>query len=112
LAEIYRGDVFEWPNVPKDHPMGGKRRKWVVVSRDAFNEGSPHILACPLTSYPPQAIDISIRKTPHNSLDHDSSLTVCMITPIRKTTMGPVISHLGRGDLQPIIERLDMIVGG
>ena len=111
MATICRGDIFEWPDVPEDHPMGQKRRKWVVVSRDSFNEGSRHILACPLTSYPPQPIDISIRKTPHSRLDHDSALTVCMITPIKKTAMGPIISHLSRPDLQPIIDRLDMLAG-
>jgi mRNA-degrading endonuclease toxin of MazEF toxin-antitoxin module len=111
MARICRGDVFEWPNVPDDHPMGRKRRRWVVVSRESFNEDSRHILACPLTSYPPQPIDISIPKTPHNRLDHDSSLVVCMISPIKKATMGPVISHVGHKDLQPIIDRLDMIVG-
>jgi len=111
MAKICRGDVFEWPNVSEDHPMGSKRRKWVVVSRDPFNEESRHVLACPLTSYPAQPIDIGIAKTPHNRLDHDSSLIVCMITPIKKTTIGPVISQLARHDLQAVIDRLDMIAG-
>jgi mRNA-degrading endonuclease toxin of MazEF toxin-antitoxin module len=111
MARICRGDVFLWPSVAEDHPMGGKRRRWVVVSRDAFNDESPHILACPLTSYPAQPIDISIPKTPHNRLDHDSALIVCMITPIKKTTMGPTIAHVTRDDLQPLIDRLDMITG-
>ncbi len=108
---ICRGDVFEWPNVPENHPMGTKRRKWVVVSRESFNEYSRHILAGPRTSDAPQPIDISIPRTPHNRLDHDSSLIVCMITPIGKTTMGPVISHVDHKDLQPIVDLLDMIVG-
>jgi len=111
MAMICRGDVFEWPNVPESHPMGSKRRKWVVVSRDSFNENSRYVLACPLTSYPPQPIDISIPKTPYNRLDHDSSLVVCMITPIKRAAMGPVISHVGRKELQPVIDRLDMIAG-
>lgn len=111
MPTICRGDVFEWPDVPEDHPMGSKRLKWVVVSRESFNENSRHILACPLTSYPPQPIDISVPRTPHNRLDHDSSLVVCMITPIRKTTMGPVIAHVDHSELQPLIDRLDMIVG-
>ncbi len=111
MATICRGDVFEWPDVPEAHPMGSKRRKWVVVSRDSFNEESRYVLACPLTSYPPQAIDISIPKTPHNRLDHDSSLLICMITPIRKAAIRSIIAHIGRKDLQPIIDRLDMLVG-
>jgi len=111
MARICRGDVFEWPNGSDDHPVGSKRRKWVVVSRESFNEDSRHILACPLTSYPPQPIDISVSKTPYNQLDHDSSLVVCMITPIKKTTMGPVIAHVDRRELQPLIDRLDMMVG-
>ena len=89
--------------------MGAKPRMWVVVSRDIFNRGSRHVLACPLTSYPARAIDVEVPATPHNPLRHTSSLLAAMITPIAKEQLGECVGRLGRGTIAPVVDRLRMI---
>ena len=61
MADPLQGEVYHWPQIKKNHPMGSETiHKWVIVSRDAFNESSSHVLGCPLTSYPATAIDIEV----------------------------------------------------
>ena len=91
--------------------MGSRKKHyWVIVSRDAFNEASQHVLACPLTSYPPNVLDIEVRKTPHNKLDHDSALLPRMITPILKDELGKPITRLPTQVTSQVLDRLRMIV--
>ncbi|MGQ9648608.1 MAG: type II toxin-antitoxin system PemK/MazF family toxin [Phycisphaerae bacterium] len=56
MADPRQGEVYAWPAVKDNDPMGSRQTHgWVVVSRDAFNESSGHVLACPLTSYAPHS---------------------------------------------------------
>ncbi len=111
MADPLQGEVYIWPQVKDNHPMGSKKKHcWVVVSRDAFNESSSHVLACPLTSYPPNNLDIEVKKTPHNKLDHDSALLPRMITPILKDELGEPISRLPKQITREVLDRLRMIV--
>lgn len=111
MADPHQGEVYIWPQVKDNHPMGSKKKHcWVVVSRDAFNESSNHVLACPLTSYPPNNLDIEVKKTPHNKLDHDSALLPRMITPILKDELGDPLSRLPKQITREVLDRLRMIV--
>ena len=110
MSNVLQGGIYRWPDVPENHPMGHKRRMWVVVSRDAFNEHADHVLACPLTSYPPTALDIAVKRTPHNLLDHDSSMLPRMITPILKSELGDALGQVSREPMQMILEKLRLIL--
>jgi len=111
MADPLQGEVYYWPKIKKNHPMGDeKTHRWVVVSRDAFNKGSEHVLACPLTSYPPTKLDIEVKKTPHNRLDHDSSLLPRMISPILKEELGEPVTRLTKTATGQVLDRLRMIV--
>lgn len=111
MSEPLQGEIYFWPRIKDNHPMGDeKTHRWVIVSRDVFNERSLHVLACPLTSYPPTALDIEVKKTPHNGLTHDSSLLPRMITPILKEELGPPIARLPRAITSQVLDRLQMLV--
>ncbi|MBN1490647.1 MAG: type II toxin-antitoxin system PemK/MazF family toxin [Phycisphaerae bacterium] len=111
MADPLQGEVYYWPQIKKNHPMGDQKvHRWVVVSRDVFNKGSAHVLACPLTSYLPTALDIEVKKTPHNRLDHDSALLPRMISPILKDELGEPIARLSGSVTQHVLDRLRMIV--
>ncbi|MHC4444303.1 MAG: type II toxin-antitoxin system PemK/MazF family toxin [Planctomycetota bacterium] len=111
MADPLQGEVYCWPQIKKNHPMGDvKTHKWVIVSRDAFNENSNHVLGCPLTSYPPTAIDVEVKATPHNKLDHDSSLLARMITPILKEELGQPITRLPPNITGQVLDRIRMLI--
>ena len=111
MTDPRQGEVYIWPAVKDNHPMGSKKvHRWVVVSRDAFNESSSHVLACPLTSYPATVLDIGVKKTPHNKLDHDSSLLPRMITPILKEELGEATTQLPKQVISEVLDRLRIIV--
>lgn len=111
MADPRQGEVHAWPAIEDNHPMGSRKTHWwVVVSRDAFNESSGHVLACPLMSYTPTVLDIGVKKTPHNRLDHDSSLLPRMITPILKEELGEAITRLPKQTISEVLDRLRMIV--
>ena len=111
MADPRQGEVYIWPRIKDNHPMGSrKQHRWVVVSRDAFNESSSHVLACPVTSYPPTVLDIEVKKTPHNKLDHDSALLPRMITPILKEELGEALTRLPKQVTGLVLDRLRMIV--
>lgn len=105
-----QGEIYRWPDVADNHPMGVKSRRWVVVSRNAFNEGSGHVLACPITSSPPGPPDITVEATPHNSLDHDSVIRVTMITPISKSELNSPLARLGTRYTRQVLAKLAMLV--
>lgn len=106
-----QGTIHYWPASPGKHPMGKKEgRRWVVVSRDRFNQNSRYILACPITSYPPTEIDLPVAATPHNTLDHDSSIIVSLITPILKDELQPTKGRVAAGVLRPILEKLRLVL--
>lgn len=110
MASPLQGEVYYWPAVKANHPMGDRKtHRWVVVSRDAFNQASAHVLACPLTSYPPTLLDIQVKATPHNRLDHDSSLLPRMITPILKEELDEAIARLPKEATRQVLDRLRMI---
>jgi mRNA-degrading endonuclease toxin of MazEF toxin-antitoxin module len=110
MAEPLQGEVYVWPDVKPNHPMGAKPRIWAVVSRDRFNAHSSHVLACPLASYPPNALDIEVKATPHNRLDHDSALVPRMITPILKDELTSPRGRLPRNVVAQVLDRLRMIL--
>ncbi len=112
MADPRQGEVYIWHIIKKgNHPMGSeKTHRWVVVSRDAFNESSNHVLACPLTSYQAKALDIEVKKTPHNRPDHDSSCLPRMITPILKEELGESITRLPKQVTGEVLDRLRIIV--
>ncbi|HOD82426.1 MAG: PemK-like protein [Planctomycetes bacterium ADurb.Bin126] len=95
MSDPLQGEMRGWDQVPDNHPMGDKNRMWVIVSRDAFNRSSSYVLACPITSYPPTQLDITVPATPHNPLSHQSAMLVRMITPILKRELGPALGRLG-----------------
>ena len=106
-----QGEVYFWPEIKENHPMGDEiTHRWVVVSRDAFNKGSPHVLACPLTSYAPTSLDIGVKKTPHNKLRHDSAILPRMITPILKEELGEAITRLPPNVTCQVLDKLRMLV--
>jgi len=91
--------------------MGTKEnRMWVVVSRDVFNRDSRHVLACPLTSYPPTVLDIEVKDTPHNPLSHASAMLPRMISPILKSELGPAQGRLPSKVVAQVVDRIRMIV--
>lgn len=111
MTEPLQGEVYFWPAVKDNHPMGDQKvHRWAVVSRDVFNQNSKYVLACPITSYPPTALDIGIKATPHNRLNHDSSLLPRMITPILKEELTEPITRLPANLLKPVIDRLRLII--
>src|SRR5688572_7932405 len=111
MASPLQGEVYRWPEIQGNHPMGGEKvHRWVVVSRDAFNESSDYILACPLTNYAPTALDIGVKKTPHNRLNHDSSLLPRMITPILKGELGEAITRLGEEITSQVLDRIRVLI--
>lgn len=111
MAEPLQGEVYFWPKIEENHPMGDEKvHRWVVVSRDAFNKASDHILACPLTSYAATEIDVSVKATPHNNLSHDSSLLPKMITPILKEELGKSTTRLRGSVTGQVLDRLRMLI--
>ncbi|UCD28468.1 MAG: type II toxin-antitoxin system PemK/MazF family toxin [Planctomycetota bacterium] len=111
MADPLQGEVYHWPQIKKNHPTGSETiHKWVIVSRDAFNESSSHVLGCPLTSYPATAIDIEVKATPHNKLDHDSSLLARMITPILKKELGQPVSRLPTSVTGQVLDRIRLLI--
>jgi mRNA-degrading endonuclease toxin of MazEF toxin-antitoxin module len=111
MTEPLQGEIYFWPAIKDNHPMGDKKvHRWVVVSRDAFNEKSSHVLACPLTSHPPTAIDVAVKATPHNRLDYDSALLPRMITPILKEELGKPIARLPKAETSQVLDRIRMII--
>ena len=111
MAEPLQGEMFFWPEIKDNHPMGDDEvHRWVVISRDAFNQGSDHVLACPVTSYPATAIDIEVKATPHNKLSHDSSLLPRMMTPILKEELGKPISRLPPSVTGQVLDRLRILI--
>lgn len=108
MPDPRQGEVYHWP-AGKPHPMGTKPHMWVVVSRDSFNQGSRHVLACPLTSYPARGIDVEVQATPHNPLSHTSALLATMITPVRKDQFGRCLGRLGRRVIAQVLDRLRMV---
>lgn len=107
-----QGEIFFWPDVPENHPMGTKRRRWVVVSCDPYNRHSESVLACPVTSHPPDLLDIAIPKTPHNRLDHDSAMEANLITPILKEELGAPVGRVTFEIIAQVVDRMTMIVFG
>ncbi len=105
-----QGEMYFWPEVSENHPMGEADHRWVVISSDRFNTHSQHVLACPVTSYPATALDIAVRPTPHNGLRHDSSVLPRMITPILKSELGTPCGRLGFDIVKQTVPRLQMIV--
>ncbi len=105
-----QGEIYTWPDVPPDHPMGSKPHRWVVVSSDTFNEKGRHVLACPVTSYAPTEIDVGIRRTPHNSLQHDSAMVPAMITPILKRRLTSAVGRVDKSTVHQVVDRLSIIV--
>jgi mRNA-degrading endonuclease toxin of MazEF toxin-antitoxin module len=105
-----QGAIYLWPDVPENHPMGIKNRRWVVVSREAFNADSEHVLACPITSSRPGPPDIPVQATPHNRLDHDSVIRVTMITPIKKDELGAALARLSTRYTRQVIDKLRLLV--
>ena len=111
MAEPQQGEIYHWPEVRANHPMGDhKIHMWVVVSRDAFNRHSNHVLACPLTSYPPTEIDIEVKATPHNRLSHNSALLARMITPILKEELSTPVVRLPASVVGHVLESLRLII--
>jgi hypothetical protein len=68
------------------------------------------VLACPITSYPSTTLDIPVAATPHNTLDHDSTIIVPMITPILKDELQPTRGRVGAKVLRPVLEKLRLIL--
>ncbi len=105
-----QGEIYFWPAVPVEHPMGPEPHRWVVVSSDTFNDHAGHVLACPVTSYPPREIDVGVRRTPHNSLQHDSAMIAAMITPIPKSKLTSAIGRVDRRTVGQVVDRLSIII--
>ncbi len=106
-----QGTIHYWPSSPERHPIGKKAgRRWVIVSRDPFNQNNRYVLACPITSYRPTGIDLEVEATPHNTLDHNSSILVSMITPIPKDELQPTRGRVAAKVLRPILEKLRLIL--
>ncbi len=111
MADPLQGEVYFWPKIEPNHPMGDKKvHRWVVVSRDAFNEASEHVLACPLTSYPATPLDVEVQATPHNKLSHDSSLLPRMITPILKEELGEPDTRLPTSVTKQVLDRIRILI--
>ena len=110
MADILQGEIYLWPRLPPDHPMGQKQHMWVVISSTVFNEANSHVMACPLTSYPATAIDVHVPDTPHDPLKHDSALRVCMMTPILKRHLSDPLGRLSFRLVQQVTDRLRMII--
>ena len=111
MSDPRQGEIYYWPDINENHPMGdGKIHRWVVVSRDAFNELSDHVLACPLTSHRASEIDVLIKPTPKNQLEHESSLLAKMITPISKDNLGESKGRLLPRETGQILDRLRIII--
>ncbi len=105
-----QGEIYFWPDVPTEHPMGPESHRWVVVSSNTFNEHAGHVLACPVTSYPPREIDVVLRRTPHNSLQRDSAMIAAMITPIPKSMLSSAIGRVDKRTVGQVVDRLSIIV--
>ena len=111
MAEPLQGEVYFWPEIEDKHPMGARKvHRWVVVTRDVFNESSDHVLACPLTSYPATAIDVEVKATPHNKLEYDSSLLPRMMTPILKEELGRPITRLPPSVTREVLGRIKILI--
>jgi mRNA-degrading endonuclease toxin of MazEF toxin-antitoxin module len=111
MADPLQGEVYYWPAVKKNHPMGDQKvHRWVVVSRDVFNQSGEYVLACPLTSHSPTGLDIQVKATPHNRLDHDSALLPRMITPILKEELDEVITRLPKDITRQVLDRLRLVI--
>lgn len=111
MANPLQGEVYFWPAIEGNHPMGSRKtHRWVVVSRDAFNEASTHVLACPLTSYPPTSLDIEVKKTPHNKLEHNSALLARMITPILKKELIDPIARMPSTITGQVLDRIRLLI--
>jgi mRNA-degrading endonuclease toxin of MazEF toxin-antitoxin module len=106
-----QGTIHFWSESPHQHPIGKKPgRRWVIVSRDAFNAHQKYVLACPITSYPPTVLDIAVPATPHNTLEHDSSMIVPMVTPILKDQLRPTRGRVAAKVLRPVLEKLRLVL--
>ena len=90
--------------------MGSNPHRWVVVSSDTFNEKARHVLACPVTSYAPTEIDVSIRRTPYNSLRYDSTMVSAMITPVLKSKLTSAIGRVDKATVGQVVDRLSIII--
>lgn len=111
MADPLQGEVYYWPAIEANHSMGDRKtHRWVIVSRNAFNSSSEYILACPLTSYPPTALDIAVSRTPHNRLDHDSALLPRMITPILKAELADALTQLPPQVTRQVLDKIRMII--
>jgi len=109
MNDPLQGEIHRWDQVPENHPMADKNRKWVVVSRDVFNRANDYVLACPITSYLPTELDIAVPATPHNSLEHPSAMLPRMITPILKAELGPALGRLGSKITREVAGRLRVL---
>ncbi|MBI4579225.1 MAG: type II toxin-antitoxin system PemK/MazF family toxin [Planctomycetes bacterium] len=107
-----QGEVYFWPAIPANHPMGSKTRRWVVVSCDRYNQHSDSVLACPVTSHPPDPLDVAVSRTPHNGLDHDSAMVCDLVSPILQDELTSPVGRVSFDIVEQVLDRLRMIVYG
>ncbi len=110
MGDVLQGEIYYWPKLPAEHPMGQKSHMWVVVSSTVFNQTHNHVMACPLTSHHATAIDVAVPDTPHNPLSHESALRVSMMTPVPRRHLSDPVGRLPFRLVQQVTDRLQIII--
>ena len=111
---VAQGDIF-WADLPA--PSGseaGFRRPVVVVQGDAFNESALRTVVCiPCTGnvrradYPGNVL----LRASSTGLARDSVASVFQITAVDRTALLERVGHVGRTDVECLLDTLDTVLG-
>jgi mRNA interferase MazF len=111
MARILRGDVV-WADLDptRGHEQGGQRPV-IVLSEDVFNARSGTVIAMAVTSQPQRAGFPLTLELAGTRLPKRSWVKISQIRTLSVDRLGKKIGRLSPGQLGPLIEGLNEILG-